>query len=93
MTGRMQRCRACGLVSRNGAAHSCVVVLQRAYDKAREAERRAIEAVPETPPRHQPTARARHLAELAWAAAERTNAARAALTTAIDSAAASEAGS
>lgn len=60
------------------------VQLQRAYDAARAAELKAVAAVPETPPRHEPTPRAKAAAERAWKAADKTNAARAALTAAID---------
>lgn len=61
-----------------------IAQLQCAYDKARAAELRAIEAVPETPPRQQPTSRAKLAADRAWAAAAKTNEARAALTAAIE---------
>lgn len=61
-----------------------IAELRRAFDKARSAELRAIEAVPETSPPHEPSPRAKYLAEQAWAAAAKTLEARAALSAALD---------
>ena len=61
-----------------------IAQLEREYERAFAAELRAVEAVPVTPPRHTPSAAAKAAADRAWAAAAKTNAARAALQAARD---------
>lgn len=65
-------------------ARCATVVLEREYEAALAAERRAIAAVPETPPRQTPSPAAKAAADRAWAAAAKTNTARAALQAARD---------
>jgi hypothetical protein len=67
-------------------ATKSIAQLEREYRRCLAAEHRAIEAVPETPPRHTPTPTAKAAADRAWAAAAKTNAARAALQAARDAA-------
>lgn len=62
-----------------GAADKTIAALQRAFDKAQRAESKAINALPEKPTKEQ--------SDRCWALAAETNAARDALSKALDDAA------
>lgn len=79
--------RAMGVkAKRKAPAPKSIAQLEREYERALAAEHKAVAAVPETPPRHMPSPAAKAAADRAWAAAERTNRARAALQVARDAA-------
>lgn len=63
-----------------------IAQLERALQRAIAAEHRAIEAIPETPPRHEKSATTKAAEARAWAAVAKTNEARKALTAAYDAA-------
>lgn len=64
-----------------------IAELERAYKRALAAEHKAVEAVPETPPRHEKSAATKAAEARAWEAIAKTNEARKALTAAYESAA------
>lgn len=61
-----------------------IAQLEREYQRAFAAELRAIDAIPETSPRHIKSETTKRAEERAWAAAAKTNAALAALRAARD---------